>query len=148
MVELSSILIVIFSLFQLPKGRSVCCDLSLRGPKHAQQRTTPQDRGVLLVSREEGQGQTITLTVTHIHEPLLFKHPQPIPRVTFFLLDTDIKSIQCLPGTIFAPYPLSNAGSLLQLLDAMHSPQKAEMISSLERFGVFLISLRRKSSQS
>ncbi|KAK1121677.1 hypothetical protein K0M31_009988 [Melipona bicolor] len=88
----------------LPKGRSVCCDLSLRGPKHAQQRTTPQDRGVLLVSREE--------------------------------------------GTIFAPYPLSNAGSLLQLLDAMHSPQKAEMISSLERCGVFLISLRRKSSQS
>lgn len=34
----------------------MCCDLSLRGPKHAQQRTTPQDRGVLLVSREEGQG--------------------------------------------------------------------------------------------
>ncbi|EZA49692.1 hypothetical protein X777_11778, partial [Ooceraea biroi] len=41
---------------QLPQGRSVCCDLSLKGPKHAQQRTTPQDRGVLLVSREEGQG--------------------------------------------------------------------------------------------
>lgn len=53
-------------ILQLPQGRSVCCDLSLKGPKHAQQRTTPQDRGVLLVSREEGQDpQSYYLAVTN-----------------------------------------------------------------------------------
>lgn len=131
----------------------MCCDLSLRGPKHAQQRTTPQDRGVLLVSREEGQDPQSYCGCkrTILSEFYLLDTCKSTRRnscLWFVICDTEISKIRCLPGTIFAPYPLSNAGSLLQLLDAMHSPQKAEMISSLERCGVFLTSSHRKNSQS
>lgn len=89
----------------------------------------------------------------HTCETLFIKNTRTtytFPTIVRFIIvsDTEIRKIRCLPGTIFAPYPLSNAGSLLQLLDAMHSPQKAEMISSLERCGVFLTSSHRKSSQS
>jgi len=130
----------------------VCCDLSLKGPKHAQQRTIPQDRGVLLVSREEGQGSQSYLgnkvNNTNACERVTYYCPHKSPLCCVASCDTDIKKIRCLPGTIFAPYPLSNAGSLLQLLDAMRSPQKAEMISSLERCGVSLTSSHRKNSQS
>lgn len=69
----------------------MCCDLSLRGPKHAQQRTTPQDRGVLLVSREEGQGfETYLGCNGHTRAASFNTQNNPPLRVAPFICNTEI----------------------------------------------------------
>ena len=98
------ILIVTLFLFQLPKGRSVCCDLSLRGPKHAQQRTTPQDRGVLLVSREEGQGlQSYLDCNSHTYTSCLFLHPINPPCSLSLLIHWKLKKFDAFQGRYSLP---------------------------------------------
>lgn len=143
---MTDILIVIFFCFSFLK-EDLCAVIYHLGGQNTRNNGQPHRiGGCFSCLGRKVRVYKVTLTVTIIHELLLFTPNQS--SVLIFTYNTQIKKIRCLPGTIFAPYPLSNAGSLLQLLDAMHSPQKAEIISSLERCGVFLISLRRKSSQS